>query len=215
MVFEPPPLRCVSRIGIFFHPQNWPEMLSSDKPSIAALGLRRAACCVFALLLGLLPATATRANSPAARPTAQLSAADVALLDAIEHEGFRFFVEQAHIKTGLVRDRARADGSSSPGKASISASGFAFSAWVIAADRGWVGRETAMEHIRQSLQFLVHHAARQHGFFYHFLEMDTGARAWQCEVSSIDTSLLLAGAIVAREYFNDPGDHGARQPAAR
>ena len=180
-------------------------MLSPDKPSIAAvITLPGTACRVLALMLGLVAATATRADSTASEAAASLTAADQTLLDAIEREGFRYFVEQAATKTGLVRDRARADGSSSAGKASISASGFAFSAWVIAADRGWVGRQAAVGHIRQSLQFLVHRAPRRHGFFYHFMEMDTGARAWQCEVSSIDTSLLLAGAIVAREYFDDP-----------
>jgi hypothetical protein len=54
------------------------------------------------------------------------------------------------------------------------------------------------------LRFLANEAPREHGFFYHFMEMDTGARAWKCELSTIDTSLFLSGAIVAREYFNDP-----------
>lgn len=133
-----------------------------------------------------------------------LGAADEQLLDQLEHAGFRFFVEQADPHTGLVRDRARADGSPSEGKASIAASGFALSAWVIGVQRGWVDRTAAIDHIRHSLEFLVKDAPRRHGFFYHFMEMDTGARAWNCELSSIDTSLFLAGAIVAREYFADP-----------
>ncbi|MFZ5496473.1 MAG: glucoamylase family protein [Verrucomicrobiota bacterium] len=132
-----------------------------------------------------------------------LSAADHALLEEIERTAFRFFVEQAHPRTGLVRDRARADGSPSKGKASIASSGFAFSAWVIAAERGWVSRDEAVARVRTKLRFLVDEAPRQHGFFYHFMELDTGARAWKCELSSIDSSLLYAGAIVAREYFGD------------
>lgn len=133
-----------------------------------------------------------------------LTAADDALLDDLQRTAFRFFAEQAHPRTGLVRDRARADGSESTGKASIAASGFSFSAWVIAADRDWVTRDTAVARIRQKLQFLLAEAPRQRGFFYHFMEMESGERAWKCELSSIDSALLYAGAMVAREYFEDP-----------
>lgn len=135
---------------------------------------------------------------------AALSARDDALLEDIERTAFQFFAEQSHPRTGLVRDRARADGSESVGKASIAASGFSLSAWVIAAERGWVTREAAVERVRLKLRFLTTEAPRQHGFFYHFMEMDTGERAWKCEVSSIDSALAYSGAIVAREYFNDP-----------
>lgn len=134
----------------------------------------------------------------------ELTAQDHALLEEIGRAAFRFFVEQAHPRTGLVRDRARADGSPSEGKASIAASGFALSAWVIATERGWVERDQALARVRLMLRFLAEEAPRRHGFFYHFMEMESGARAWRCEVSSIDSSLLFAGAIVAREYFADP-----------
>ncbi|MBI2498382.1 MAG: hypothetical protein HYV75_10885 [Opitutae bacterium] len=129
---------------------------------------------------------------------------DHRLLDEIEHTGFLFFSEQSHPTTGLVRDRARADGSASEGKASVAASGYALSAWAIATERGWVPRAEAVGRVRAMLRFLAHEAPRQHGFYYHFMEMDTGARAWKCELSSMDSALLYAGAIVAREYFADP-----------
>jgi len=124
-------------------------------------------------------------------------------LDELQRASFRYFSEQSHPVTGLVRDRARADGSPSEGKASVSSGGFALSGWVIATHRGWVGRQEALEQVRRSLHFLATKAPREHGFFYHFMEMDTGERAWKCELSSIDTALFLAGAIVAREYFQD------------
>ncbi|MBX3738818.1 MAG: hypothetical protein KF715_19145 [Candidatus Didemnitutus sp.] len=156
--------------------------------------LRRALCFVLpALSLFTAPVRA-----------AGLSSEDDALLDDIERTAFRFFQEQAHPRTGLVRDRARADGSESMGKASIAASGFSLSAWVIATERGWVQRAAAAERVRAKLRFLANEAPRQKGFFYHFMEMDTGARAWKCELSSIDSALIYAGAIVAREYFADP-----------
>ena len=141
---------------------------------------------------------------PGARPAAVLSPEDDALLDELQRSAFRYFVEQADPRTGLVRDRARADGSASQGKASIAASGFALSAWAVATQRGWTNRATAVDHVRLALRFLAEKAPRKHGFFYHFMEMDTGARAWKCELSPIDTGLFFAGAIMAREYFGDP-----------
>ena len=78
---------------------------------------------------------------PGARPAAVLPAQDDILLDELQRSAFRFFQEQADPRTGLVRDRARADGSKSDGKASIAASGFALSAWAVAAQRGWVSRD--------------------------------------------------------------------------
>ena len=166
------------------------------------------------LVLRLLPAlflawaAARAANPPNLLASVHggtiLTAEDDALLDDLERASFRYFVEQSDPLTGLVRDRAHADGSPSEGKASISAEGFALASWSIAAQRGWVDRLTAAQRVRQMLRFLVHKAPRVHGFFYHFMEMKTGERAWQCELSSIDTALFLAGAIVAREYFKDP-----------
>ena len=157
----------------------------------------------FALILSGLPGAAVPAPPVEPPATPALNPAEQALLDEIERAGFQFFVEQSHPGTGLVRDRAHADGSPGEGKASIAASGFALSAWVIATERGWTKRQVALERCRTQLRFLAGKAPRQHGFFYHFMEMGTGARAWKCEVSSIDTSLMLAGAIVAREYFKD------------
>lgn len=160
-------------------------------------------------LLGSLLAVGTVASPAPAEASIGnaayvLTAADHALLEDVGRTAFQFFAEQTHPRTGLVRDRARADGSPSTGKASIASSGFAFSGWTIAVERGWVTRTEALTRVRTMLRFLVNEAPRQHGFFYHFMEMDTGARAWNCELSSIDSVLLYAGAIVAREYFADP-----------
>jgi hypothetical protein len=165
--------------------------------------------CRSVRLLAVLAALAGLAGAQpppflAARPGAILTAEDDALLEDVQRASFQFFVEQADPDTGLVRDRARADGAPSEGKASVSACGFALASWAIATQRGWVERPVALARVRQMLRFLATKAPRHHGFFYHFMEMKTGARAWQCEVSSIDTSLFLAGAIVAREYFQDP-----------
>lgn len=156
-----------------------------------------------AVLLGLAVGTAG-AEPVVARPAAHLSAGQDAFLDRLERADFRYFEEQADPHTGLVRDRARADGSPSEGKASIAACGFALSAWAIAVHRGWVDRATAVDRVGTLLRFLAERAPREHGFFYHFMDMGTGARAWGSEVSSIDTALFLAGAITARAALHDP-----------
>lgn len=170
--------------------------------------LRRLVFILF-LLNGFLPHSHASGTGPPAalllaRPGAILTADDDAMLDELERASFLYFYEQTNPVTGLVRDRAAADGSPTEGKASISASGFALTSWAIATHRGWVERSVALERVRLMLRFLADKAPRHHGFFYHFMEMDTGARAWKCELSSIDTGLFMAGAIIAREYFEDP-----------
>ncbi len=184
-----------------------------DGASPSGVRRRRAgfllAALTLTLALALEPPLAAQPADPhpalrAARPGAILIAEDDALLDELQRASFLYFVEQSHPVTGLVRDRARADGSASEGKASIAASGFALTSWAIAAHRGWVTRDAALDRVRLMLRFLANDAPRQRGFYYHFMEMDTGARAWQCELSSIDTALFVAGAIIAREYFRDP-----------
>lgn len=137
-------------------------------------------------------------------PAAVFSPADEALLDDLERAGVRYFLEQSDPVSGLVADRAHADGSPSDPKASIAACGFGLTAWAIGAERGWIDRATAVERCRTLLRFLATKAPRVHGFFYHFMDRRTGARAWHCELSTIDTGLFLAGAILAREYFHDP-----------
>ncbi len=175
-------------------------MFPGKLPQFFALALFGATCCA-PFVLGA-PALNAAAIPPG--QSVAISRTDDRLLDEIERAGFQFFLEQTNPRTGLVRDRARADGSASQGKASIAASGFALTSWVIATERGWVPRAEAVTRLRSMLHFLAAKVARPHGFFYHFMEMDTGARAWQCELSSIDSSLFYAGAIVAREYFSDP-----------
>ncbi|HTL67960.1 MAG TPA: glucoamylase family protein [Lacunisphaera sp.] len=173
---------------------------------VGKLSSSLAAPLLVAVVFAALPPSAEAVfglwTSRPAQPA--LARSDDRLLDEIERAGFRFFAEQSHPRTGLVRDRARADGSASPGVASIAATGFGLNAWVIATERGWTKRAVAVAHVRSTLRFLVNEAPRQHGFFYHFMAMDTGAREWNCELSSIDSALLYAGTIVAREYFADP-----------
>jgi hypothetical protein len=133
-----------------------------------------------------------------------LGQSDDAFLDDLERRAFRYFIEQSDPQTGLVADRARADGTAgSPGArvASVAATGFGLTAICVAEHRGWIGRAEAYRRTIMTLRSLRDRLPNVHGFFYHFVDMHTGERAWGCEVSSIDTALLMAGVLTVREHF--------------
>lgn len=99
---------------------------------------------------------------------------------------------------GLTIDSTR-----KPHLASIAAVGFALSAWVIAAERGWLARPTACAMVRGTLDTLLRRVSHHRGFFAHFLHMESGERHRKCEFSTIDTALCLNGVLTAAAYFAD------------
>ncbi|MFA7008805.1 MAG: glucoamylase family protein [Elusimicrobiales bacterium] len=141
--------------------------------------------------------------------TAAAGESDDAFLEDLSRRTFRFFTDNADPGTGLVLDRARADGSAAvPGRAavaSIAATGFGLSALCIGAARGWIGPEDAARRAAVTLEFFADRADNVRGWFYHWMDAGTGARVWDSEVSSIDTALLLAGVLTAKQCFSsDP-----------
>lgn len=135
------------------------------------------------------------------RSYAEDAAARIAFADELAERCWRYFDEQTHPVTGLVADRAPADGGDRYDIASIASTGFGLTALCIAADREWVDHDIAYERTLRILRFLRDEMAREHGFYYHFVKMDSGQRAWNCELSSIDTALLMAGVITTGRYF--------------
>lgn len=134
-----------------------------------------------------------------------LAGADDSLLDEIQKRAFHFFWEQSDPTTGLTKDRNLANSADDPRDiASIAANGFGLTTLAIAEKRGWMKSAPLTERVRNTLRFLAHSAYQQHGFLYHFMHMRTGERAFDCEVSTIDTSLLLCGALTCRAHFDDP-----------
>src|SRR6266550_7148823 len=134
---------------------------------------------------------------------------DQQFLEDLQHRSFNYFWEQADPQTGLVPDRARTDGSALDENhrnvASIAATGFGLTALCIAAEHGWITKDEARVRTVNTLRFFAGRAFEKHGWFYHWLDAKTGERRWNSEVSSIDTALLLAGVLTARQYFrNDP-----------
>lgn len=139
---------------------------------------------------------------------AALSKDDLAFLNDLLHRNFLYFREQTDPKTGLTADRASTDGNAphqkdTPGVASVAATGFGLSGLCVAVKHGDMGREEAVARAKTTLAFLRDQAPSEHGWFYHFINMRTGAREWKSEVSSIDTALLLAGALTAKQCLGD------------
>ncbi len=132
------------------------------------------------------------------------SLSDEELLDKIQRQSLEFFTAERNLKTGLVRDRADNFKTGKPGAASIASVGFALTAFGVGVSRNWLDREAAREMTRRTLDFFLRSAPQEHGFFYHFLDMETGKRAHRSELSPIDTALFLAGALFAAEFYGDP-----------
>jgi hypothetical protein len=122
------------------------------------------------------------------------------LLDELERRTFRYFLDRAHPKTGLVQDRAANFGTDAYHVASMAATGFGLAALVIGTERGYISRDEAYRRALRTLKFAAQ-MPREHGWFYHFVEWDTGERSWKCELSSIDTALFMMGVLAAGEYF--------------
>jgi hypothetical protein len=133
----------------------------------------------------------------------RFSSAEDALLEEVERAGFRYFWEEANPYTGLVKDRSQADGPDARTTASIAATGFGLTALCIADHRGWEDSKKIRERVRNTLRFAGTRLSHRNGFFFHFLNMRNGDRDFQSEVSSIDTSIFLCGALACRAYFDD------------
>ena len=130
---------------------------------------------------------------------------DEELLEEIVSRAFLFFWNEAGKHTGLVRDRALADGGPDTRRvASIAATGFGLAALCIGHKRSYLPSREIESRVVSTLSFLLNHVDQVNGFFYHFIDVDTGKRVRQSEVSPIDTTILLCGVLTARKYFHDP-----------
>lgn len=147
------------------------------------------------------------------------SAPDPMLAD-LKQRTFRFFWDTTNPRNGLARDRWP-----TPSFASIAAVGFALTAYPVGVERGWITRGQALERTLATLRFFdtapqgpaETGVSGHRGFFYHFLDMETGLRFEKTELSTIDTTLLLGGVLFAQAYFDraDAGESEVRRLADR
>lgn len=125
-----------------------------------------------------------------------------ALLELESRRSFEFFWNEANANLesagyGLIRDRAPG----LPDMASIASVGYGLAGIAIGAERGWVTKEQAYERALGTMNTLFNHAEQRHGFFFHFLDMNTANQFGGCEVSVIDTAIAICGVLFAGEYF--------------
>ncbi len=130
---------------------------------------------------------------------------DDQLLEEITKTAFQFFWEQADQTTGQVKDRSLAAGNDTRTVSSIAATGFGLTALCIGDQRGYQPHSAVVSRVQTTLTFIANtlQPLGQNGFCYHFVDMTSGARAFNSEVSSIDTAILLCGVLTCRQYFND------------
>ncbi|WP_375444268.1 glucoamylase family protein [uncultured Fibrella sp.] len=148
----------------------------------------------------------------------KLTTADNAFLDSLQHDTFRYFWETANPANGLIPDRAP-----TPSFSSVAAVGFGLTTYLVGVERGYVTRKQAADRTLATLRFFATATQSEKatdvtgykGFFYHFLDMKTGKRFKQVELSTIDTALLLGGILSAQTYFdqNVPAEKEIRKLA--
>ena len=125
-------------------------------------------------------------------------------LENLQRETFDYFLHETNPANGLVIDKTAADW-----PASIAATGLALACYPVSVERGFMTRAAAVERTLATLRFFWNSpqgpepdATGYRGFYYHFLDMQTGRRAWQCELSTVDSAFLLAGALTVGMYFD-------------
>lgn len=164
---------------------------------------RLAAGAMGASALGASPGEAIRRSSIRS-VRFRLSAEEEAFLEDLGRTTWRYFLESAHPETGLVLDRRLADGQPESRRvASIAATGFGLTALAVADRRGWGVSEAIRARVRRTLGHFERRMEEVHGFFYHFVDAASGERVWKCELSSIDTAILVCGALSCRAHFRD------------
>jgi hypothetical protein len=147
--------------------------------------------------LGAPSADANADDTYGQEVTLLLGMDDRAFVDTVARETFDYFWLETDLNTGLIKDRSTPD---SP--ASIAAVGFGLAAIPFGVDQGWITYDEGYQRVLTTLQRFANDGVEgEHGFFYHFVNRKTGERVWSSELSSIDTTLLIAGALVAGQYF--------------
>jgi hypothetical protein len=130
-------------------------------------------------------------------------------LHALQQNTFRYFWNETNPENGLIPDNTAAGAI----PASIAGVGFALGSYPVGVERSFVARAAAVERTLATLRFFwnapqgpMRDATGHRGFFYHFLDVATGRRVWRSELSTIDTSILIAGALTAAAYFDRETD---------
>ena len=182
---------------------HWYMTMSRQGSAVRAALVAAIALMVLIPVAGLAgEAPALKVQNPVEIPSNPVI--DPFLLD-LQERTFRYFWDTANPENGLIPDRFP-----TPSYSSIAAVGFGLTTYPIGVERGYVTRQQARQRVLATLRFFakapqgadVRGAAGHRGFFYHFLDMKTGERFEDSELSTVDTAILLAGALFCQSYFD-------------
>ena len=125
-----------------------------------------------------------------------------AILNKELKKSYNFFIKEANTNKkskgyGLIKDKTQLANSI----ASIASVGYGLAALIIGVEHKWIKYEKAYERANRTLETFIKNVEGKNGFYYHFINMETGKREWNCEISIIDTAIFICGAITAGEYF--------------
>ncbi len=148
----------------------------------------------------LMPSTDSD-NTMSWRTHAERSEPEDAFLTDLRTRCYRYFCEAADPATGLISDRGRNDGRGFSEYASSAACGFGLAAYAIAPSSGLDTFDRARERSRTLLRSLLELAEHHNGFLYHFIGRSDGGRRMNCEASTVDTALMLAGVMCSETVF--------------
>ncbi|BCT94037.1 hypothetical protein LYSHEL_30640 [Lysobacter helvus] len=155
------------------------------------------------------PAEQKPPAQPPAAPATVATAHDIntvpPLVDDLQHRTFNYFWERTNAKNGLVPDRWP-----TPSFSSIAAVGFGLTAYGVGVERGWITRDQAVDRTLATLRFFdtapqgpdARGMTGYKGFYYHFIDMEHGARFETTELSTVDTTLLMGGVLFAQTYYD-------------
>lgn len=149
---------------------------------------------------------------------------DDELLEVVQRQTFRFFWHGAHPVSGLALERSNTVKAEhywdyineawdepnlsktdfGPDAGAIGGTGFGIMSTIVAVERGWIGRDTAVRRLIKIADFLIN-ADCFHGIYPHFMNGTTGKTIKFDRLDDgadlVETSYLLMGFLCAREYF--------------
>lgn len=120
------------------------------------------------------------------------------LLDDVQRGCFNYLWNEVGVPGRLAKDRR------TTAVASLAGVGFQLSSLPIGIERGWITREQGEQRALKILRTLRDAPGnRRHGIFLHFVNADNGEifPPFKNEISTVDHSLFLAGALPAASYF--------------
>ena len=191
---------------------NYPKCISMEGNYVQKLNFEKMKIVISIFLLTLSLVSCTPVSEQQFKSFGAIefpiSADDEKMLDSIQYQTFQYFLQNYHPEWGIVPDRL------APGApTNIAASGFGLASFAVGVERGWILREHAAQITLKMLQFFASSeqspepvSSGYRGFYYRFLSMETGKRHYECELSTVDTGLLMMGVLFSRNYYNQENE---------